>query len=111
MSYRGIAPEPLQHRFIEYVGDKPHLPVRTHGGAVGARYTGTLLAPVLQGVEAQVSDIGCIFIIENSEYTAHFQLPSFCAPMAGRDAFRRLAPGNADHRIIYGQIFDYFHFL
>ena len=61
----------LQPLLVEYVGDKTHLPAHVHGGAVGAHYARAFLSPVLEGMEPQVDEVGCLAVVKYAEYAAH----------------------------------------
>jgi hypothetical protein len=58
--------------FGEYVGNEAHLAVVVEVNAVGRDYPGALLAPVLEGVKAEVCQVGRFGVPINTEHTAFF---------------------------------------
>ena len=60
-----VAGEPAQGGLVEDVGDQAHGLVDDHLAAVAGDYAGTLLATVLQGVEAKVDQFGRILVAED----------------------------------------------
>jgi len=82
MSDGDIATELAQYRFIEGLGDQPHLGVIVNMLPIGGGDAGTLLAAVLEGIEAEEGEPGHILArcINPKKGTA-FLHASFCYPL------------------------------
>ena len=61
MADGGAALQPREHVGVEDVGDQPHVAVDVERLAVGGDDAGGLLPAVLEGVEAQVGEVGGLF--------------------------------------------------
>ena len=71
MANGGPARELRQGSGVKDIGDEPHLAMGPHRVPVRAGYAGTLLAPVLKGVKAEIGKIGRVPVVVYPEYSAH----------------------------------------
>jgi hypothetical protein len=62
--------EAFQDVHIKYVGDQPHPLVLVNDTRFGNGNPGTLLTPMLQGIEPEVTHFGCIRVAERAKKTA-----------------------------------------
>jgi hypothetical protein len=62
--------EAFQDVHVEYVGDQPHPLVLVNDTRFGNGNPGTLLTPMLQGIEPKVTHFGCIRVAERAKKTA-----------------------------------------
>src|SRR5262249_52598715 len=70
----------LQMRFGENLGHLTHAALRIEPDAVRGDDAGRLLAPVLQGMEAQVGQVGGLGVAEDSENAALIVKPIVVEP-------------------------------
>jgi len=66
--------ERLQGLFLEDVVDQPHMLVFSHPTAIGNGYAGAFLTPVLERIEAEISQLGGLGMSINAKNTALFPL-------------------------------------
>ena len=64
--------EPIQDSRVKDLGHQPQAPVHADPGAVAGDDAAGLLAPVLQGVEAEIGDAGRVRVPVNAEDAAVF---------------------------------------
>jgi hypothetical protein len=69
---RSVPLDLFYHLLAEDIGDEAHLSVGEHTVPISAGHTRALLAAMLEGMEAQIGNIGCFGVAEYPEYSAHF---------------------------------------
>ena len=72
MAYRRASWKPFKPLFVEDIGNQAHRLFEVKGLAVGGADAGPFLAPVLQGVKAQIGEVGCFGMAEDAEDAAFF---------------------------------------
>src|SRR5690606_11750125 len=67
MADGGIPDQSFENLPIEYFMDQPHTPVVTKTRTPGHHHPGAFLPPMLQGMKAVVSQLGCIGVTDDAE--------------------------------------------
>lgn len=67
-----VAMEPIQDRFIENLWDKPHALMFIDRLSRRGHNPGTLLSPVLEGIEPKICQLCSIIVSEHTKDTAGF---------------------------------------
>jgi hypothetical protein len=60
----------LEVFLAENFGDQTHATMLVDPAAIAGNYTGTLLPPMLQGIETEIGELGRIFMTEDPAYAA-----------------------------------------
>ncbi len=76
VAHRHVTRQPAQDRLVEVLGDQPHAAMRPgHPVAIHRDDAGALLAPVLQGVEAEIGETGRVGNAGHADDAAHAVMP------------------------------------